>query len=136
MMMQMLAAGRMPVLSDDARPPDEDNPRGYFEFEPVKRLAPGAGSDWVAAAAGKAVKVIHLLLPNLPGGYEYRVIFMRRDMAEVLASQRAMLRRLGRRGADLPPDRLGDILARQLRRARAWAEALPHVCVLDVDYRA
>ena len=55
MMMQMLAAGGMPVLTDGERDPDPDNPRGYFEFAPVKRTAQDA--RWLAGARGKAVKV-------------------------------------------------------------------------------
>lgn len=133
MMMQMLAAGGMPVLTDWARGPDDDNPRGYFEFDPVKRTASDAG--WVAGAAGTAVKVIHLLLPTLPGGYEYRVVFMHRDVREVLASQEVMLRRRGRRGADLSPDQLAEAFAGQLRRVRAWLAGQAHILLLDVDHR-
>jgi nucleotide-binding universal stress UspA family protein len=133
MMMQMLAAGGMPVLTDSARPPDADNPRGYFEFEPAKRTARDAA--WLAGAAGKAVKLVHVLLPDLPRGYEYRVLFMQREMDEVLASQRAMLQRLGRRGADLSPERLAAAFSEQLRRVQEWLARQPHVSVLTLDYR-
>jgi hypothetical protein len=133
MMMQMLAAGGMPVLTDSARPPDSDNPRGYFEFEPAKRTARDAG--WVAGAAGKAVKLVHVLLPDLPRGYEYRVLFMHRDMGEVLASQRAMLERLHRSGADLTPARLAEVFSKQLWRVQDRIAQQPHVSALDVDYR-
>lgn len=134
MMMQMLAAGGMPLLTDDARPADIDNPRGYFEFEPAKRTARDAG--WVAGAAGKAVKLVHLLLPDLPPGYDYRVLFMHRDRGEVLASQRAMLQRLDRRGADLPPERLAEVFSKQLQRVQDWIAQQPDVAALDVDYRS
>lgn len=132
-MMQMLAAGGMPVLTDGVRGPDADNPRGYFEFEPVKRTAKDPG--WVAEAAGKAVKVVHLLLPDLPGGQAYRVIFMHRDVGEVLASQAAMLGRLGRRGAELSAGQLAEAFAGQLRRVRAWLAGQAHIAVLDVEHR-
>jgi hypothetical protein len=133
MMMQMLAAGGVPVLTDGARKPDPDNPRGYFEFEPVKRTARDAG--WLADAAGKAVKVAHVLLPDLPRGYEYRVLFMHRDMREALASQETMLRRHGRRGADLDLRRLAEVFASQLRRVREWAGGQAHFATLDVHYQ-
>lgn len=133
MMMQMLAAGGMSLLADDVRGPDVDNPRGYFELEPVKRTATDPG--WLDRAPGKAVKVVHLLLPDLPAGRHYRVVFMRRDMEEVLASQAAMLRRLGRVGADLTPSQLAEVFAGQVRRLRAWLAERPHFAVLDVDYR-
>src|SRR4051812_38256410 len=134
MMMQMLAAGGMPALTDGARGPDADNPRGYLEFEPAKRTA-AADGRWVGDAVGKAVKLVHLLLPDLPGGYEYRVVFMGRDVREVLASQAEMLRRRGRRGADLTPERLADVFGGQIRRVREWVAHQPGFSALDVDYR-
>jgi hypothetical protein len=133
MMMQMLAAGGMPVLSDGTRASDPDNPQGYFELEAVKRIA--ADSHWLTGAAEKAVKVVHLLLPSLPPGHEYRVVFMNRDLREVLASQEAMLRRLGRRGADLSPEQLARTFESQLRRVRQWVAEQPHFSILDVPYR-
>src|SRR4051794_21927335 len=133
MMMQMLAAGGIPVLTDSVRAPDPDNPQGYFELDAVKRTAADAG--WLAGAPGKAVKVVHLLLPELPTGYEYRVIFMHRDVREVLASQAAMLHRLQRRAADLSPEQLDRAFTAQLRRARAWIGSQALVTALDVDYR-
>ena len=65
-MMQMLTAGGLPALKDDWRAPDPSNPRGYFEYEPVKKLA--NESSWMADARGKAVKVIHRLLVHLISG--------------------------------------------------------------------
>lgn len=95
MMMRMLEAGGIPPLSDGQRAADENNPRGYYEFEAVKKLPEGKYA-WLAQANGKAVKVISALLEYLPAGYPYRVVFMERDLAEVLASQRRMLLRNGR----------------------------------------
>ena len=132
MMMQMLAAGGMPILSDGARAPDDDNPRGYLEFDPAKRIA--RDSQWVATAVGRAVKLVHLLLPKLPASFQYRVIFMRRDLNEVLASQQVMLERQGRSGADLSPDRLAEVFQSQLRRVEGWLAAQPNVVTLDVHY--
>ncbi len=88
LMMQMLEAGGLPVLRDDAfRPPDERNPRGYYEIEAALKLgAEGQTTDWVAGAQGKAVKIIAYQLRFLPPEFAYRVVFMRRRVAEVLAS--------------------------------------------------
>jgi hypothetical protein len=133
MMMQMLAVGGMEVLTDGVRGPDADNLRGYFEFEAVKRTVEDA--RWVQSAVGKAVKVVYLLLPNLPGEYEYRVLFMRRDIEEVLASQRAMLGRLGKAGADLTPAKLAEVIEAQIRRVRGWVSGQSNFSVIDVDYR-
>lgn len=131
-MMQMLAAGGMPLLTDDRRAPDEDNPRGYLEFDPVK----GTRSDsaWVALAVGKAVKVVYLLLRDLPPDYEYRVILMRRDLREVLASQKTMLQRLGRRGANLEGDRLLAIYSSQLQHVCEWLGTEERFRTVEVEY--
>lgn len=95
MMMRALEAGGMPVLVDRLRAPDADNPRGYYELEAVKRTSRDPG--WLASAPGQAVKVISYLLGELPQGYRYKVLFMRRQLDEVLLSQRAMLARRGER---------------------------------------
>lgn len=121
LVMQMLAAGGMPLLVDDARPPDADNPRGYFEYGPAKRLA--AGADWIAIAEGRAVKVIAPLLRHLPASHAYRVLLVTRRVDEVIASQERMLTRRGAAGVDgLAPERLAEILAAQLAEARRWIE--------------
>lgn len=93
LMMSMLDAGGLPPLVDDLRAPDEDNPKGYYELEQVKQLPTSA--EFVRGARGRAVKVISELLRHLPDSERYRVIFMRRELDEVLASQRRMLERRG-----------------------------------------
>src|SRR5512135_3618186 len=92
MMMKMLAEGGLALVTDSIRAADEDNPNGYFEFEPVKALS-GGDEAWLADAAGKAVKVVSALLERLPAGARYRILFMERDLQEVLASQQKMLSR-------------------------------------------
>ena len=93
MMMQMLEAGGMEVLTDGIRQANEDNPRGYYEFERVKQIKEDPG--WLEEAQGKVVKMVSMLLFDLPAGYRYRIVFMRREMREILTSQRVMLERLG-----------------------------------------
>lgn len=87
MMMQMLAAGGWPLPTDGVRAPDWDNPRGYLEFEPVKRTQ--KDPSLVPAAVGKAVKVVTMLLRDLSPNFDYRVILMSRDPGEVLTSQQS-----------------------------------------------
>ena len=94
MMMRMLAVGGIAPLTDGVRVPDTDNPHGYYEYEPVKRTK--ADDSWLGQAAGRAVKMVHLLLRDLPADRSYRVILMRRDLTEMVTSQRRMLERLGR----------------------------------------
>jgi hypothetical protein len=133
LMMQMLAAGGIPPLADHQREPDESNPRGYFEFEPVKRLR--ADRSWLDQAHGRAIKIIHLLLRELPtdGVHNYRVILMKRPIKEVLASQRVMLERQGKTGAD--DVMLEKIYLSQLAQVEAWLKQQPVFSVLSIEYQ-
>ncbi len=112
MLMQMLNAAGYPCLTDSARKADADNPRGYFEYEKVKRLR--RDRAWLPEAKGKAVKIIAQLIPFLPAQFSYRVIFIERDINEVLASQRKMLQRQGKDGGNLSDMQLGKIFERQV----------------------
>jgi hypothetical protein len=133
LMMQMLQAGGLEILADDHRPADPDNPRGYFEYEPVKSLS--IDNSWLHQAEGQVVKVISALLPYLPPDLTYKLIFMKRPMAEVLASQRAMLKRLNRQGSTADDQTLGKIFARQLAQTEIWLAGQGHITVLSVNYR-
>jgi predicted AlkP superfamily phosphohydrolase/phosphomutase/tetratricopeptide (TPR) repeat protein len=132
LMMQMLAAGGLSLLADQSRPPDADNCRGYFEFAPAKNLRGDA--TWLTAAQGKVVKIVTQLLGYLPAGFDYRVVLMERNLLEVLASQRVMLMRRQRHGADLADERLQKVFAAQLRHAKGLLTARG-VPTLEVDYR-
>lgn len=91
MAMKMLEAGGVPILTDGIRTADISNPKGYYEYEPVKELDKGGDLAWLPGARGKAVKIISFLLTYLPETYDYKVIFMQRDLEEAIASQHAML---------------------------------------------
>ena len=140
LMMQTLAAGGIPPLTDESRVPDASNPRGYLELEAVKRLK--TDRSWLPQARGKAVKIIHLLLPELASAAEaadaltYRVVMMRRPVAEVVASQRAMLARQGKASAAVPDAQLEKLFADQLARVERWLEGRPEFAVCAVDYPA
>jgi hypothetical protein len=133
MMMQMLVAGGMPAVSDGLRTADADNPRGYFELEAVKKLK--TDSAWLAGARGHAVKVISMLLYELPADYEYRVIFMLRDMDEILASQNEMLKRRGSAGADSGDAAMRQHLEAHLKKVRAWLAGRKNFRVLYCEHR-
>jgi len=130
-MMQMLEAGGIPILTDDKRTADEDNPKGYYEYDPVKRLH--QDTSWLAQAAGKAVKVVSPLLTDLPSGYEYHIIVMHRNLAEVLNSQEQMLKR---RGAPPGPDQsiMRQHLERSLNNTRQWLSKQQHMQVLECHF--
>lgn len=134
MLMQFLAAGGVVPLTDGRRPADSDNSRGYYEFEPATRLA--QDQSWLPLARGKVVKLALPLVVHLPLGESYRLILIERDAREVIASQGAMLKRLGRarQAADLDDERLATAYARQREQVRAWLERRPEVAVLPLRY--
>lgn len=132
MMMRMIVEAGIPPLTDRQREADEDNPLGYFELEAVK--ATKVDSSWLAAAPGKVVKVIHLLLRDLPSTYSYRIVMMHRDLDEVVASQKKMLERSGRAGAAMSADALKRVFATQLDGVRRWVGSQPNFACLDVHY--
>jgi hypothetical protein len=134
LVMQMLSAGGIPPLTDGVRAADEDNPRGYLEYEPVKASARDV--TWAERARGRCVKVVHALVRHLPESLECRVILLHRPIAQVLDSQAAMLRRGGREpAADGPSEaRLGEVLEAQLAEVAAELAARPRWRVLGCAY--
>jgi hypothetical protein len=132
MMMRMIDAGGIPALVDNIRKADEDNPRGYYEFEPVKKTK--EDPSWLEHAGGKVVKMVYRLLYDLPKGREYRVIFMRRKLEEVVASQDVMLSRMGREGGALGKDKLIALFQQQLADFDRWVRQQPNFKVLYVSY--
>lgn len=131
-MMQMLAAGGMPLLTDQARRPDTDNPRGYCEWEPAKLLP--KQPNRIDEAEGKAVKVISQLLLSVPRGRNYKLIFMERPLAEVLASQDEMLKR---RGSTELVDHalLSEAFRNHMRQIVAWLEHREDIPICRMGYR-
>jgi hypothetical protein len=132
LMMQMLAAGGMPILSDGERKADSDNPRGYLEWERIKQLPRDPAC--IAEAEGKAVKVISLLLLSLPEGYDYRVIFMQRPIVEVLASQETMMRNRGTAAPSANSSIMSAAFEKNLRAVDAWLDSKSYVKTLRVSY--
>lgn len=132
MMMKMLDAGGIPPITDAIRQADTDNPKGYYEFERVKKLDKG-DTAWLPDALGKSVKIISALLIHLPKDYAYRILFMRRDLDEVLASQAKMLTRRGEQQA-VSDDKMKALFTKHLRQVEAWLQQQPNAAWLDVDY--
>ncbi len=132
LMMQLLVAAGREALTDGQRAPDEDNPLGYFEFEKTLHLAKDAA--WLPQARGKVVKIVAQLLPFLPPEEPYHIIFMERNLSEVIASQNAMLARQGRRGAELESHQLVDAYTAQLDRVWNQLARCRMMRILRVDY--
>jgi hypothetical protein len=133
MMMRMLDAGGISPLTDELREADKDNPKGYYEFERVKKLDEG-DTDWVKEAQGKSVKVISALLKHLPSGYTYKIIFMRRKMEEILSSQRQMLIRRGEPTDSVSDEELTELFRKHLAQIQAWIDGQANVEVMYVSY--
>lgn len=130
LMMQMLDRGGIEAVTDVIREADVDNPRGYYEFERVKKTK--EDPTWVIEARGKAVKLVSQILYDLPTTERYRVIFMERDLDEMLVSQEKMLERLGRPAA--PREPMKQAFLGHLEKLRAWLPHQTHLTVLDVRY--
>jgi len=133
MMMQALQAGGMPVLTDDIRKSDIENPKGYYEFEPVKKTKDDP--SWVPQAVGKVVKMVYRLLYDLPKDYEYRVIFMDRNIDEIMVSQRTMLERSGKKGADIDDEKLALLLKEELEKVYKWVKEQDNFSMIKVGYK-
>jgi hypothetical protein len=132
MMMRMLEQGGLPVLTDGERTPDDDNPNGYYEFEAVKQTRQDA--SWLRNSEGKAVKMIYRLLYELPTGRDYRVLFMMRELEEVLASQRVMLRRKGMSDDAISDGQMASLFRADLDKFRSWVATQPHLALINVSY--
>ncbi len=133
MMMKMLEAGGIPPLTDAIRTADTDNPKGYYEFERVKQLDKG-DTDWLPMAEGKVVKVISALLRHLPDDHTYQIVFVRRNMAEILASQRKMLVNRGEDPDALDEVRMAELFEKHIVQTEAWMNAQPNVSWLPIHY--
>ncbi len=131
MMMKMLEAGGMNVVTDNVRTADIDNPDGYYEFEKVKEIKEDI--SWLAGAQGKVFKMVSMLLYDLPKDFRFKVVFMERDMDEMLASQRKMLKRLGKADNSDDSDTKA-MYARHLSRVKAWLSRQTNFEVLYMDY--
>ncbi|MBI3733788.1 MAG: sulfotransferase [Chloroflexi bacterium] len=132
MAMKMLEAGGIPTLIDNIRVADEDNPKGYYEFERVKQIA--TDQAWLEDAKGRVVKMVAALLLQLPPRYRYDVVFMRRRMEEVLASQNEMLVRQGKPVDAAKSASLGVLFQQHLKQVEAWLAKQPNIRVLYVSY--
>jgi hypothetical protein len=133
MMMKMLEAGGLQILTDNLREADANNPKGYYEFERVKQLKDG-DLAWLSDAAGKVVKIVTGLITYLPPEYKYKVIFMKRDLNEVLSSQKKMLGRLGKEDDNIPDDKMSKVYEEHLKQVKGWLVRQPNIEMLYVNY--
>ena len=133
MLMRMLEVGGVAPLADNVRMADEDNPRGYYEYEIVKKLKDGEFS-WLPQAQGKAVKIISALLTYLPDDYLYRVVFTQRSIQEVLASQRTMLINRGEDPDKIDDKEMASTFEKHLDQVSRWLNGQKNISTLYIDY--
>jgi hypothetical protein len=133
MMMRMLDEGGLEPMTDGIRQSDEDNPKGYYEVEQVKSLKKQTDKTWVRDAEGKVLKVVSSLLKDLPTGYRYDVVFMNRNLDEVVASQNKMIERRGEKASGDDKE-IRQLYEQHLRSIKAWIPNQPNFRVLEINY--
>jgi hypothetical protein len=131
-MMKILDQGGLVTVQDNIRQADIDNPNGYYEYERVKKIKEDA--TWLPDTQGKAFKMVSMLLFHLPADYSYKLIFMRRDIHEMLASQNKMLRRLQKPGPPVSDDEIAMLFAKHLQTFEAWVPQQKNIEIIYVWY--
>jgi hypothetical protein len=134
MMMKILAEAGVPIVTDELRTADPDNPNGYYELETVKQMSAGNVS-WLAEAGGQAVKVISSLLEYLPPQYSYKIIFMEREIREILISQRKMLERRNE-NSEIDDAKIAEQFRKHLALIKPWLARQPNMEVLYISYNS
>ena len=134
LLMQMLEAAGLPIAQDGTRPCDPDNPRGYYELSAATRLRSDA--RFLQVCRGRVVKLVAPLVLELPPQPVCRVLFVERDLGEILASQRAMLERQGKPASTANDPVLERGFESVLARCRAWLARESGAPTLFVDHRA
>jgi hypothetical protein len=136
MLMKMLEAGGLQIMSDTARGADVDNPKGYFEHERIKDLEKETDKSYLREGRGKALKVISFLIQHLPDENDYRVIFMRRDLDEVLSSQDKMIQRLGAADAAADREAMKEAYRNDIVRTRLLCRKRSNFEMIEIQYKA
>jgi len=129
LMMQMLNQGGITVLTDNNRQADESNPKGYFEYDPVMSIH--KDNSWLDLAKNKSVKVVAPLLKFLDPKYRYKVIFMSRDLTEIVKSQQKMIGK----DPETLPTRLFEAYKKHLNQVEIWKNKEPGVELIYLNYK-
>lgn len=132
LLMQMLDKAGMQMFVDNVRQADDSNPKGYFEHEAVKSLA--RNKAWVNQAVGKVVKVVSHLLFHLPDNYHYKIIFVDRDLSQILKSQQKMLIKKGKNKKESYSITLEMSYKKNLEKVDKWAKTHYNVEILHVNF--
>jgi hypothetical protein len=135
MLMRMLERGGVEIMTDSERIADIDNPNGYFEYERVKNLEKETDKSYLSDGRGKVLKVISFLIKDLPDDNDYRVIFMRRDLDEVITSQNKMIDRLGTQDTTADREAMKEAYRNDIVRTRLLCRNRPNFELIEVHYK-
>ncbi len=135
MLMRMLDRAGIEIMTDSERVADIDNPNGYFEYERVKDLEKETDKSYVAEGRGKVLKVISFLIKDLPDDNDYRVIFMRRDLDEVITSQNKMIDRLGTEDTSADREAMKEAYRNDIVRTRLLCKNRDNFELIEVHYK-
>jgi len=130
MMMQILQAGGIDLVVDKKRPADLHNPYGYFEFEKVKNLE--QDNSWITDCHGKAIKILFHLLQFLPEEISYKILFMMRDLDDVINSQNKMLQSYNSNLQN--NDKIRSIFENEIIQTKQWLKNQRNMDGLFVNY--
>lgn len=89
LMMQLFKAANVDIATDAIRTEDDNNPKGYYELEAVKGIV--KNNAFLKDLDGKTIKIVAPLVTFIDLSLEYRVVFMIRDLDEVVQSQEKMV---------------------------------------------
>jgi hypothetical protein len=131
LLMQMLKISNMNILSDNIRQADESNPRGYYEYEKVKSLQ--KDNSWMQQQDGKVIKIIAQLLKYIPKKLQYKVIFMERNLDEIMASQSKMIERMGKTVSG-DNEVLKNVFSHHVDEIKTWLIETPNIDTLFLNY--
>jgi hypothetical protein len=135
LMMRMLEAGGLPAQTDGLRIADDDNPKGYYEWEAIKQIKSQPQLLDEPGLDQRAIKVVSLLIPHLPFRHEYLCLFMTRPIEEIAASQATMIERRGTSGSEQSAEQLRRELRLHREQVLRRMHFNPRMHFLEIDYR-
>ena len=132
LMMKILDEGGLETVQDNIRQADIDNPNGYYEFEKVKKIK--QDSSWLPETQGKVFKMVSMLLFHLPPTYKYKLVFMRRNIDEMLTSQTKMLKRLNKPGPPVTDEQISALFTKHLDDFGVWVGKQANIELIYIWY--
>ncbi len=137
LLMQMLGAGGISLLYDSERLPDEFNPYGYYEHQIIHNLAKTSDISCLQQYKGYAVKIISPILVKLTITFPARIIYIKRDLQEVIVSQQKMSYKnklLNISSLSLDQKKLLNIFEKHTQQMMSFILHNPNLKLLEVNF--